>query len=127
MQLKAQVKITPKVFVEATGDTHVALFEQLASMQEVFGAFHMCGKCNGDELRFVVRTDKDDNKYYELHCQNCFARLVFGANKGDKLGCLYPKRKENAKQSIMGGKLGAGAWLPDKGWLRWNKDKQESE
>jgi hypothetical protein len=125
--MKAQVKITPKVFVEATGDSHVALFEQLASMQEVFGTFNKCGKCDSDELRFVVRTDAEDNKYYELHCQKCFARLAFGANKGDKLGCLYPRRKENKKQSVMGGKLEAGAWLPDNGWLKWNKDKQESE
>jgi hypothetical protein len=127
--MKIQVRVNSKVFIEATGDTQTAIFEQAASLQEVFGAFDKCGKCDCEDLRFVVREDKEKNKYYELHCQahQCRARLSFGQNKGDKLGAMYPRRQETKKQSVMGGKLQAGDWLPDDGWIRWNKGKQESE
>ncbi len=127
--MKVQVKVTPKIFIEAVGEKHTDVFEQAATMQEVFGAANKCGKCGCDDLRFIVRDDKEDNKYYELHCQNhkCRARLSFGQNKGAKEGTLYPRRTENKKKSIMGGKLETGDYLPDGGWLRWNKDKQVSE
>jgi len=125
--MKIQVKAAPRVFVEATGDSHTALFEQVAALQEVFGTFNQCGKCNSEDLRFVVRTDSARHTYYELHCQKCRARLAFGQNDGDKKGSLYPRRKETAKQSVMGGSVEAGGWLPDNGWVRWNKEKQKSE
>lgn len=125
--MKVQIKVSPKVFVEATGDTHTAIFEQAAALQEVFACYDTCGKCGETTLKFVVREDSEKNKYYELHCQKqgCRARLSFGQNKEG--GTLYPRRKETKKQSVMGGKLEAGAYLPDNGWIKWNKDKQESE
>lgn len=127
--MKVQIKVAPRVFVEATGDSHTALFEQTAALQEVFGTFDQCGKCQGTDLRFVVRQDTAKHTYYELHCQNsrCRARLAFGLNDGEKKGSMFPRRKETAKQSVMGGKLEAGAYLPDNGWIKWNKTKQESE
>jgi hypothetical protein len=73
----------------------------------------------------VVREDTKKRKYFELHCQKCYARLSFGQNIEG--GTLYPRRKETEKQSVMRGKLKAGEYLPDQGWIRWNKDKQESE
>lgn len=126
MNMKVQIKVSPRVFVEAVGDTHTAMFEQAAALQEVFACFdEQCGKCGSNDTRLVVRQDDESNKYYELHCKKCYARLSFGQNKEG--GSLYPRRKETKKQSVMGGKLEAGAYLPDKGWIRWNKDKQESE
>lgn len=124
--MKVQVKVAPKVIVEAEADTHVDLFEQISSLQEVFGQ-HKCGKCGCEKLRFVVRTDKDDNKYYELACQNfeCKAKLAFGAHK--KGGGLFPKRKESENQSLAGGTVEAGAYLPSNGWLRYNKQKGHAE
>ena len=91
--MKVQIKVSPKVFIEATGDTHTAIFENAAALQEVFGTYDTCKKCNGTDLRFVVREDSKKNKYYELHCQNfkCREKLAFGQSKeGNK---LYPKRK----------------------------------
>jgi hypothetical protein len=123
--MKVQVKVAPRVFVEADGKTQTEIFESLASLQEVFGSFSTCGKCKSDDLRFVVRTDNEDNKYYELHCRKCFARLAFGQNKGEKAGTLFPHVRENKKGSIMG--LEPGTYLPDGGWLRWNKQKGKSE
>lgn len=125
--MKVQIKVSPKVFIEATGDTHTAIFENAAELQEVFGTYDKCRKCNGTDLRFVVREDSKQNKYYELHCQNfkCRARLAFGQSKvGHK---LYPKRKENEKQSMMDGQLKEGDYLPDGGWLKWDKEKGKSE
>ena len=125
--MKVQVKVSPKVFIEGQGDTHTAVFEELASLQEVFGEFHKCRKCGGEALRFVVRMDKDDNKYYEIHCQNrsCRAKLSYGQHK--KGGGLYPRRKETDKQNVMGGAVEAGAYLPDNGWIKWNKEKKANE
>jgi len=127
--MKIQVKVAPRVFVEATGDSHTAIFEQAAALQEVFGTFSFCKRCRGEDLRFVVRTDQAKHTYYELHCQKpeCRARLAFGQNDGEKKGSLYPRRKETEKQSVMKGKVKAGEYLPNDGWIRWNKEKGESE
>ena len=53
-----------RVSVELNGDTQREIFEQLSSFQEVFDET-VCGKCGGDDIRFVVR-NVDDNLYYEL-------------------------------------------------------------
>lgn len=125
--MKVQVRVSPKVFIEGVGDTETDVFAQISSLQEVFGQFNKCGKCDCEDIRFVVREDSDENKYYELHCQNmkCRARLAFGQNK--KGGGLYPRRKETKNQSMMGGKLEPGDYLPNNGWIRWNKQKQCNE
>jgi len=124
--MKVQIRVAPRVFVEATGETHIAVFEQMEGLQEVFSCFNKCGKCQSENLKFVKRT-QDKHTYYELHCRKCYARLSFGQNDGDKTGSIYPRRKETKKQSVMGGKLEPNDYLPDDGWIRWNKDKQESE
>jgi len=95
-----------KLTVEFDTATATELFEQLATFQEVFGETK-CGKCGSENLRFVVRTDADDNKYYELRCSDCGARLAFGCHK--KGGGLFPKRKD-----------ADGNWKPDSGWVKWD-------
>jgi hypothetical protein len=124
--MKVQIKISPNVIIEAEGTTHVDVFEQIEGLQEVFSAYDKCGKCDGKKLRFVKRV-QGKHTYYELHCQSCYARLSFGQNDEPKKGSLYPRRKETEKQTVMDGKLEAGAYLPDNGWIRWDKDKQESK
>lgn len=122
--MKVQVKVSKNVIVDAVGDTHKGIFEQIAELQEVFACLdEPCGKCNHTTHRVVVREDSKKRKYYELHCQNpsCRARLSFGQNmQGDS---LYPRRKETEKKSVMGGKLDCGDYLPDNGWIKWNSDK----
>ena len=76
--------------VEFECDTPKEVFSQLSVFQEVFGETK-CGKCGSENLRYVVRM-VDDNQYYEIRCQDCGARLAFGANK--KGGGLFPKRKD---------------------------------
>lgn len=120
--MKVQKKITGTVFVEGSGDTHTEIWEQLAKLQEVFGQ-DKCGKCGSEATQFVVREVADGKKmykYYELHCQKCRARLSFGQhNEG---GTLFPKRKDDSEGTVTGT---ADAYLPDGGWLKWDKEKNK--
>jgi DNA-directed RNA polymerase subunit RPC12/RpoP len=95
------------VTVEIEAGTSKEAFSQLATFQEVFN-HSKCGKCGSTRLQFVVRT-VDDNDYYEIRCMDCGAKLQFGANKVG--GGLFPKRKN-----------GVGDWLPDNGWVKWDKN-----
>jgi len=105
--MKAIFNVSPNLTIELEADQEKTLFEELAKLQEVFG-IDKCGKCEGTDLRFVVR-ENDGNKFYELHCQKCFARLAFGAHK--KGDTLFPKRKDGDN------------YLPDNGWTKWDKEK----
>ena len=123
--MKVQLKVNNRVFIQAEGQNHVELFEQIEGLQEVFAAYDKCGKCGGDDLRFVKRT-QGKHVYYELHCQKCYARLAFGQNDEPKKGSLYPRRKENDKLSAMGGTVKAGERLPHNGWLKYDKESKTS-
>jgi hypothetical protein len=123
--LKVDLKVSSTVTISAEADKPTELFEQISLLQEVF-SHDKCGKCGEKNLRYIVRTDSDKNKYYELQCQSCYAKLTFGQNK-DNLGRLYPRRKETDKKSIMQGKLEKDAKLPDNGWVRYNLQKKEME
>ncbi len=109
---------------ELEGKTQTDIFEQLAQLQEVFEN-DVCkrkGK-ESDNLRFRVREDKEENKYYELVCVDTDpalrnAKLSFGQHK--KGGTLYPHRKDKD-----------GKWLPDNGWTVWvptnNEEKPDEQ
>lgn len=118
--MQVELKVSDCVKVVVNGETQRAVFENLASMQEVFGETE-CGKCRGGNFRFVVR-DVDDNKYYELHCANskCRAKLSYGCTK--KGEALFPKRFEG-EPDASGKKKVVGTW----GWKIWNKDTQKEE
>ena len=122
--LKAQKKVNSSFIVEAEGDNIVELWEELAKLQEVFEEAS-CGCCSKTNLRFVVRQNADEDKFYELHCKDCYARLVFGATKKGK--GLYPKRrwdalsdseKKNRADQEDDCKNG---YLPNRGWYKWVK------
>lgn len=105
-----------RMSVELEGDTQQAIWEQLGTFQEIFEEA-ACGKCGSENLRFVVREDKEQNKYYELHCleRDCRARLAFGSLKGKGAG-LYPKRKD-----------AEGKWKGSNGWVKYNKETGKEE
>ena len=98
--------------VELESDTIKDAFAQLSTFQEVFGE-DKCGKCGSENLRFVVR-ENDGNAYYEVRCQECGAKLSFGANKVG--GGLFPRRKDSD-----------GNWLSDRGWQKWNPKTKKME
>ena len=87
------------------------VFEQLASVQDVFEAASVCGCCGSDNIRFRVRRSKDstgkkDLKYYELRCMACYAQLSFGQHQiGDT---LFPKRKNED-----------GSYMDKDGWFKY--------
>ncbi len=92
------------VIVEA--ESQKELFETLAEFQEVFSVVK-CGGCGEYNLRYTIREQEDKkgktHKYYELRCQDCYAKLPFGQHDNGKT--LFPKR-----------------------WVRWDKDaKKEVE
>lgn len=117
--MKAILKITDKLTVEFECDEANTLFEEIASVQEVFGE-EKCGRCKSVDVRYTVRVDEEENKYYELACQNidCRARLVFGCKKKPK-GALYPKKRWNSLSDSEKQKRGPepkSGWLPTGGW-----------
>ena len=101
--------------IEVEGQSQKELFNELAKAQEVF-SYAACGKCGGEELRFVVR-NVDNNDFYELHCltSQCRARFTFGQHKSQD-DTLFPRRKN--KQ---------GDWLPNKGWMKFNSLTRKEE
>ena len=98
--------------VELEAESQVDLFQQLGEFQENFDETD-CGKCQSENLRFVVR-NVDENLYYDLKCLDCGSRLSFGTMK--KGGRLFPRRKNKD-----------GEWLPDRGWVKWNPDTKKEE
>jgi len=109
--MKVKYRVTDSLWVEIESDTQRDMFEELSQVEEVF-SHNTCGKCGKNNVRFSVRNDKDENKYYEVKCLDCFARLSFGANK--KGGGLFPRRKDPD-----------GNWLPDGGWMKWDKNQKK--
>jgi hypothetical protein len=92
------------------------LFQALAELDntDVLKAEN-CGKCGSSNLAFVVRTDDDENKYYEWRCLNkgCFAKLPFGCHK--KGGGLFAKRRDDS------------GYRGSNGWVKFNKEKGVEE
>ena len=89
----AKVTVTcGNVAVEAEGQKE--LFDLMASYQEVFGVAQ-CGnsKCRSTDLRYSVREQADTkgktHRYFELRCQECYAKLPFGQH--DNGVTLFPK------------------------------------
>jgi len=103
----------PQLTIELETSDQKDFVEQMAKIQEV--VVHRCGKCGAgaEEMTFQVRV-VDDNKYYELKCNKCFATLAFGSHK--KGGTLFPKRYTEEE--------GEKKWLPDNGWTKWDADKR---
>lgn len=128
--MKAFLNSTPNMSVEVEGENAAALFEQIAIAQEVF-SHEKCGCCGKTDFRFVVRTNDDEDKFYELHCTDfkCRAKLTFGCHKKPK-GGLYPKRHWNSLSE--GDKKNRGLeeeptnkYLPNNGWFKWTPPAKE--
>jgi hypothetical protein len=114
--MKFTYKVNDRLDVCFDSDVHTDAFETLMGVQEVFGISE-CGCCKSKDLRYSVRTDKDDNKYYDLKCQNisCRAVLSFGQKKKPK-GALYPRRKKTDESK---------EYLPNGGWVKWVPIKKQ--
>lgn len=102
--MKVRYEISDKMTIEIEGQTQKGIFEELGTLQEVFGE-DTCGKCKSQSVRFQVRV-VNDNTFYELKCNDCGAALSYGCHK--KGDTLFPKRKDSE-----------GNWLDNKGWVKW--------
>jgi hypothetical protein len=96
-----------------TAETQQELFEELARHQEIF-SIDTCGRCESQNIRYVVR-EVDENKFFEMRCSDCNAKLSFGQHKG-KGQTLFPHRKDSE-----------GNWLPHGGWKKWNPETKREE
>lgn len=104
---------------EIEGKDQTEIWKQLASLQEVFEDL-VCTKHgkSDDNVRFVVR-ENEGNEYFELRYVGNDPKLfgckkAFGQHK--KGGGLFPRRKDES-----------GSYLPDNGWVQWNKETQKEE
>lgn len=98
---------------EFEGNTQAELFEQIASFQEIFEDNVCTAKIKGnivksDKVRFVVRENKDGDKFYEKVCEDWDQLLIgyrksFGCRKQPK-GALFPKQmpEENRIPGLNG-------------------------
>lgn len=110
---------------EFEGRTQTDLFEQIAAFQEVFENNVCTAKLNGevvssDKVRFVVRENKDGDKFYEKVCEDWDKKLFgfkksFGCRKTPQ-GTLFPKEmpEENRIPGLNG-------------WHRYVKDENKNE
>jgi hypothetical protein len=103
--MKVTYQITDNCRVELDGRDQRSIFEELASLSEVFGE-NQCGKCKSNDIRYRVRTNKDNDKFYELVCTSCGATMSYGCHKTG--GSLFPHKKDSD-----------GKYLPNKGWEKW--------
>lgn len=109
-----------EVTISEEVDSEVALFKFLSSMQEMFS--HSVCERNGsvsEHVKCRVRKDDDENEYFEFYCykgdKDCLGAVKrFGQNK--KGGGLFPKNKDKD-----------GNWLPNNGWVKWNRDTNKEE
>lgn len=113
--MKAQFKVRANLILEIEADKQAELFRALASAQEVFGAAH-CVKCKSTNLSFNVRQNKEDDDFFEIICGDCYAKLAMGQHK--KGGTLYPQRQRQNED-------GEREWLPDNGWMKWDREKKK--
>ena len=138
--MKVKYQATDKIEVEIEASNIKEVFETLGPIQEVIGNCR-CGKCGGTNIRFIHRkSGKFD--YYELLCQtpvqrqgqdgtiivnknlSCGAKLSLGSNEA---GNLFPRKYEqdpdDKTKPLM--KDGKKVWLPNEGWVRWDKTKEK--
>jgi hypothetical protein len=120
--MKALFKVSPVMQFEIESDKQVDLFEDLASVQEVFGVVgnEECYLCKSKELKFTVRQNKDEDKFYEVVCLKCRGKLAFGCNK--KGGTLYPVRKLKNGLPAKVEDTEPFDWTT-KGWHKYDKEK----
>lgn len=112
--MKVTYRVSDTLTFTVEADTQRKVFDELATIQEVFGE-NKCGKCGKEDIKYTVRT-VDGNDYYEMRCQNkdCRARLSFGLHQQG--GTMFAKKKNKE-----------GAYLPTDGWVKWNKTTQQEE
>lgn len=122
------VTASGRITFEIEAPTAKDVFGQLASVQDVFDAEHVCSLCGSEDIRFVVRESEGKKAgkqqtytYYELRCQGiledatpCRGRFDFGQSLDTEN--LFPKRKD-----------AEGNWMPSRGWYRYTPEAMREQ
>lgn len=108
-----------RLTVELEAETQTGLWKELAAFQDVFED-NVCVK-NGktsEDVRYIVRTDDEENEYFEKRVASgplAGTKKSYGQYKKPK-GYLFAKSKDKD-----------GNWLPDNGWVKYNKETGKEE
>lgn len=113
MSVKITYKPTETLTVEFTAGDQKEAFKIWSDYAEILTQ-KTCGKCKSKNIRPQVRI-VEDNHFHEFVCGDCSATLSLGSHK--KGSTLFPKRSETVKENGQDVKK----WLPDGGWLKWDK------
>jgi hypothetical protein len=119
--MKVEYKISSNMVVYIEGDDFRKLFEDIHAINDGLKP-EPCGKC-GDPSVHVVR-ESGGNKFYELRCVKCSARLSYGVEK--ETGKLYKKRAKTDDKGKTVKEDGKTVYLPDKGWQKWDAVKKQN-
>jgi len=127
--MRVTVWVNRNISVDVEGTDDKALFKGIAQAQNhEFWADSCCGKCGCEDVKYQVRTvntDGEENEFFEIVCKKCYAKLSFGHAKA---GGMYAKRLEvGAKGKAIKDEHDKGIKLPNKGWLRFNKETGKNE
>lgn len=118
MKVEYPVTINGKVVKVTTEcDKQSDVFKFIANMEEVFGDL-VCrkGDKTSEQVKLQVRTDDDENEYYEAVCTELgdlqWCSKKFGQKKKGDMN-LFPKNKDED-----------GKWNP---WRKYNKETGKEE
>jgi hypothetical protein len=121
--MKAQYKLKGgKIVIEVEAEKMTDLFESLTHIEDVFGN-EKCELCQSTEVKYVVRQNKDEDKFYEMQCTKCGGKLALSVNKG-KEGTMYAVKKLNKTTGLPAKVSDEGPFDWDKkGWHKYDKNK----
>lgn len=109
--MKIVKHIGPYTF-ELEGKSIKDMWKNLSDISEVFGD-QVCGACKSDNISPVHRV-VEDNDFYEMRCNDCYAKLSYGQHK--KGDTLFPHRKDKD-----------GKYKQNNGWEKYVKNNNDAE
>lgn len=119
-----------RMTVELEADTQTELWKELSRFQEVFELGPVRAKIGdkvleSNNIKYNVRTDKDENEYLEAICMEDGPLKWFKVQMGQhkKGGGLFPKRPDRDDKNYQWGLGGWSKWVGQKE----NKETSDSE
>jgi hypothetical protein len=122
--MKIIYKINEGVSLELDAPKLQDAIKIMTEIREAIG-HERCGKCQNEETYPRHRT-AENNDFFEIHCPKCFAVLPLGTSKENQM--LYKKRMQtDSKGKSTKDANGKAQYLPNNGWLKYNKETKTME